>query len=282
MDEKERVKDNLTIIDGSSLIYSACYNVSTKEDKTDNFNEYKQTLTYYIESILKDTNADAYIIYGDQSTSYRKNLFDSFKANRITRPYLKFMFDLREYANKHLNFFNHKDLEADDLCLLTKNQFKDKYEVTIASKDSDLRQDVGKFFNYGIYRTTDYKIEDAFEELDIVQATINLWKAVLIKGHNNKFDYLDGCGEVCATNYLSNWKLTQYPYAVLQAFIYGISKEHGVKRNISGYGLNGGIDKFNKSFKQTYLFRYFSELESLGIELIFPEFSINLKNKPLW
>ena len=278
----EQPKENLTIIDGSSLIYSACHNVSNKEN-TDDFSQYKQTLEYYIDNILTDTKANKYIIFGDQNGSYRKRLFESFKANRIKRPYLKFMFDLREYANTNLNFFSHPDLEADDLCLLMHNKYQSQYAITIASKDSDLRQYSARFFNYGIYRTPDYNINDGFEFISPRIAYFNLWKSVLIKGHNNKFDYLDGCGEITAESYLEKWNIDQYPFAVLKAFIYGISKDKKVKRSINGYGLNKGIDKFNKSFKQTYLFRNMQEVLDLDIDLEFPELlDYSSKTKTIW
>ena len=70
------IKKKLTIIDGSSLIYSACYNTSIKEEKTDNFIYYKEALDFYIQSILEHTQADEYIVFGDENTSYRKSLFD--------------------------------------------------------------------------------------------------------------------------------------------------------------------------------------------------------------
>jgi len=269
--------DKLTIIDGSSLLYSASYNTSVKEEYTDDFLKYRETLNFYIESILEATEADKYIIFGDQVTSYRKKLFNTFKADRAKRPYMKFINDLMNYANTELDFFNHKDLEADDLCLLTHNKFKEEYDITIASKDSDLRQYSAKFFNYGIFRKSDYKEGDGFEEISISQARATLWKAVLIKGHNNKVDYLEGCGEKTAANYLKGWESNQFEYATLKAFIYGIDKDKdkNITRSVKGYGINKGIDKYNKSFKQTYLFRYLTELENLEIELDLPDFSVN-------
>lgn len=268
-------KKKLTIIDGSSLIYSASYNVSSKPDKTDDFFQYKQTLDYYLDKILDVTEADEYIIFGDGSSSYRKRLFDSFKADReVKKQYVKFKYDLLQYAIEHWGIYSHNDLESDDMCLITHNQFKNEYDITISAIDGDLRQYPAKFFNYGIFRKPDYNVKDGFETIDSDQANFNLWTQILQKGHNNKLDYLEGCGETCAKNYLLKFKSNQYPYAVLKAYIDGIPKQDGIRKEIPGYGTNVGIDKLSKSFKQTYLFRTQQELNELGIVFTVPEFKI--------
>jgi 5'-3' exonuclease len=264
-------KKNLTIIDGTSLIYSACYNTSVNNDKTDNFFYYKQTLDHYINSILEDSEANEYIIFGDSTSSYRKRLFDTFKADRVVKKqHIKFKNDLIQYAIEQWGLFINNDLESDDMCLLTHNMYKDGYNVTIASKDSDLRQYPAKFLNYGAYKSGDKSL--LFENITEDNAKFNLWKSVLQKGHNNKIDYLEGCGEVCAEKYLKVFKPSQYPYAVLKAYIDGIPKQDGIRKEIKGYGYNKGIDKFNNSFRQTYLFRNNFELDELGISFGVPEF----------
>jgi 5'-3' exonuclease len=265
------MEKKLTLIDATSLIYSACFNTNKNELYSDHFTHYKEALHFYIDNILRETKADEYILFGDERTSYRKSLFPTFKADR-KKPYMKFKSDLMHYAINELNFYTHSQLEADDLCLLANRYFKKEYDITIAAKDSDLKQDKGVFFNYGIFR----KNEDptlGFETLDINEANFKLWKAVLTKGHNNKIDYLEKCGDVCATNYLKAFNPPQYKFATLKAFIEGINKNDytDIKRNISGYGLNKGIEKFNNAFKQTYLFRYEHELHDLGIELDYIE-----------
>lgn len=278
-------KKNLTIIDVTSLIYSACYNCSIKEDTSDDFGTYKEAFDYYISSILEDTKANYYILFGDSNTSYRKKLFKSFKADR-PKPHIKFKSDLTKHAKDVWNMFIHNELEADDLCLITKNKYKDIYNVTIAAIDSDLQQEEGTFFNYSWRRPLYKKFGDAipndikekaFKNAFIVvtnyQAIFNLWIQVLIKGHNNKTDYLEGCGQETAINYFKSLMISPYKDATLNAFIYGINinREENIKRSVKGYGLNLGIDKFQKAFKQTYLFRNMEELTNLGIELILPK-----------
>lgn len=88
----------LTIIDFSSLLYSACYNCSVNEEKADNFEEYRNTLDFYVQNILDDTKADLYIAFGDDYTCFRKEEFKEFKGDRVNKAPLKFITDLRLYA----------------------------------------------------------------------------------------------------------------------------------------------------------------------------------------
>jgi 5'-3' exonuclease len=287
-------KGKITLIDGTSLIYSACYNSSIKEDATDDFSTYKEALEYYIQTILEETKADYYLIFGDDHSSFRKRLFKSYKADR-TRPHMKFKAELSHYAYEELGFIKHEDLEADDLCLLSKNILIntyaiDKDDIIIASKDSDIPQDEMIIFNYG-WKAPLYKkykdapipleelekgLKNAFRVVSKEEAEFNLWKQVLIKGHNNKLDYLEGCGDKTAEAYLTGFKplanFKPYEYVVLSAFINGIKidKDSGIKRNVDSYGLYKGIEKFANAFKQTYLLRNKSDLEQMGIQFEFP------------
>ncbi|MCP4255003.1 MAG: hypothetical protein GY775_16675 [Candidatus Scalindua sp.] len=283
------MKENLTLIDTTSLFYVVCSTTMNKFEITDNFQEYKDRLHTYIDNILEETKADKYILFGDGKSSFRKAKYPSVKSDRKFN-YLKFKNDLIQHALDSLDLFISESLESDDMCLIVNNELKSTYNVTIASIDSDLRQAEGIFYNYGWRRGLIAKyqslsqvpeevitetIEKSFEILSKDEADFNLWSQVLKAGHNNKKElgaFLKGCGESCATNYLKTWLPSQYKYAVLKAFIYGIdkNKDKGL-RTIKGYGNIDGIDKFNTSFQLSYLLRNLKEVESLGIEFKIPE-----------
>lgn len=175
-------------------------------------------------------------------------------------------------------------MEADDLVLLTSNMLDAKYDITIASKDGDLRQMKGKFYNYGwrqpIYKKypnpSDKQLEEglsnAFETLNEDEANFKLWTKVLIKGHNNKYHYLVRCGEVTAQNYMSMHPTSNRMVLTLRAFVNGIkaNKEHNIKQSVKGYGPLKGLDYFNKAFRQTYLLRTMEEIQSIGSEFTVP------------
>jgi 5'-3' exonuclease len=255
---------NLTIIDVSSLLYSTCY-VCGKDDnlQRNNFEYYKDSFDNRIFDILKYTDADKYLIFGDGYTSFRKQMYSTFKGKR-SKEHIQFMTDLKYYAIKKWNIYTSNILESDDLCLLHHNRYQDEYNVTIAAIDSDFNQYPAKFFNFGYYRKG-IQPEEAFTIVDEKEAEFNLWRQVIIKGHNDKIDYLKNCGEKCAEKYLSNYSINQYKLATLNAFIVGISKSiHKVRSNIKGYGLTKGIKKYSNAFVQTYLLR--TEEEALEID----------------
>ena len=276
------MKTKLNLIDFSSLYFSVCYNVSLTEH-TDNFAKYKETLDFYVNSILEDTETTNFICFGDGYSSFRKKEFSTFKDDRTAKVKMKFIKELKDYAEEKYKIITSNYFEADDLILIYHNYYKDKYDIIISSKDSDLRQYPALFYNYG-YRRSIYKksigkpseidlkegLERAFEDVSPKMADFNLWKNVLIKGHNNKSHHLDRCGEETAHNYLLVKDQSEYPNAVLTAFIEGIDKnKYPIKSTVKGYGLYKGIDYFEKSFKQTYLLRNLEESK-----LIYGDFEI--------
>lgn len=267
-------KERLVIIDTTSLIYSACYNTAEKSEHPEDFSYYKETLKFYLKNILHTTKAKKYILFGDAGSSYRKSMFTKFKADRSERStYIRFKYDLLHYARTELGLQEHPDLEADDMCLIAHNYYKDTYDVVIASKDSDLRQYPAVFFNYGLIVKDP---EHAWGTITEEQAKYNFWKSVLIKGHNNKQDYLEGCGVVTAEQYFAIGGLDlSTGTEVLFAYINGINVP-GVNRQIKGYGVFEGVRKFQNSVHQTYLFRHLQEIEALGITFEIPDVNNSL------
>lgn len=276
--------NKLTIIDFSSLLYSTCYNCSVDKDKADNFEEYRNTLDFYVQNIFDDTKADFYIAFGDDYTCFRKDEFKEYKADRASKDPLKFITDLRLYAIKRYNIIINDKLEADDMCLITANLLGDKYDVTIASKDGDLRQMKGLFYNYG-WRQAVYKkykvpsnkqlkegLRNAFETLSEDQGNFKLWAKVLVKGHNYKYHYLVRCGDVTAEKYLATYPTSNRMILVLRAFVNGIksTKTNNIKQSVKGYGLLKGIDYFNKAFRQTYLLQTVEEARLVGSDFEVP------------
>ena len=252
--------NTLTIIDTSPLLYSTCYTCNKEDEpRRNDFSHYTEIFDSYMTSILEETDANYFLAFGDGYTSFRKNTFSNFKGDR-KKPYTKFMLDLKLHAEKKWNIISSNILESDDLCVIHSNfynkyNFNDSNNMIIATIDSDLRQEKGKFFNFG-YRRKNIPVEEAFETVTYEQSIINLWSQVLSKGHNNKSDYLANCGEKCAEKYLKNFSINQLKLATLNAFIQGIDKKrYNVPRNIKGYGLALGIEKFSRAFKQTYLLR---------------------------
>lgn len=257
----------LVIIDISSIWYSVCYTCNKEDNpRKDDFTYYIKTLNLYVQTILDDTKATHFIAFGDGYTSFRKKLFSEFKGDR-TKKLPRFIRDLKTYGTDKWGVIYNNMLEADDLALIHRNELKDKFDkVIIAAIDSDLKQEEGIFYDYG-YRRKNLLLEDAFKTITREESRRNLWKQVIIKGHNNKLDYLEGCGKVCAVKYLDKYSIHQLRLATLNAFILGIDKKlHNVPKNIKGFGLMNGIDKFSKAFKQSYLLRSVREATEYDVK----------------
>lgn len=269
----------LVLIDTSSILYIVISNCSKDERTSDNFKAYKKHYDDFMQGILDDTGADYYIAFGDGWTSFRKQQYSEFKGDRKSKPTPKFMKDLKQYAKDKWNVVSSNIFESDDLCLIHAHWYRGTVvddlvftKVIVASPDSDLPQDEGTYFDYG-YRKKKISLKEAFLTINKDEAERRLWSRVIIKGHNNKLDYLVGCGIVCASKYLESYTPPQLKLATLNAYIQGIDKKkHGTPKNIKGYGLLKGVEKFRDSFVQTYLIRTFWEAKEIDpdFELVNP------------
>jgi hypothetical protein len=278
----------LTTIDFTPLIYKVLNNCGKDSKYKEDFSYYKQKLQEELDTILEVTKADYYYAFMDGETSFRKEKFDTFKGNRI-KSYVLFKSDLIHYAKEELKIIYSNIFESDDLCALYSNL---KYvqteedlvpdqlflgycnthrvdncnyanpDITIATIDSDFNQ-----LEATLYWNNNWQI------ITKEQSEFNLWKSVLIKGHNNKLDYLEGCGEDTANKYLEHHK-EDLSLAVLKAYMYGIDKllYPEVRKSIQGYGIIEGPIKFSRAYEQTYLLRTLEEFRKYdeNYELILP------------
>ncbi len=268
---------NLTLIDYSSAIYASSFRCATG-NSPDDFRHYKDTLDKMTDTILEETKADYYIAFGDGMSSFRKRMFSEFKGTRVEKKKeVMFLTDLKRHARDRWGTVISEDLEADDLCLIHKRHVKEIFPneevtVTIASIDSDLRQEEGYFYDYGYRRKRKGPPKEPFEYISSDQARLNLYMQVLMKGHNDKLDYLEGCGRETAIKYLAKFSPPQYAMATMHAFMHGIDKNiYDVHKSIHGYGEMKGVLKFGKSFQQSYLLKTAQEAEELGCNFTLAE-----------
>ena len=256
---------NLTIIDFTSLIYSASFN--TAKTGSELFTDYTDNLNFYLNNVLKDTNADAFIIFIDTHSSFCKEMYASYKATR-TKMYFKFLNDLTHYSKEVLGAISVDGLEADDLVLIHANEYKDLFNITIAYKDKDLLQMEGKFFDYKRYKNNQ-TIEEATIILTKEQADLNLYTQCLKGDSVDNIKGLIGCGEQTAKTYFQNVEVTFEN--TKEAFVKGIPKELGGR--FVGKSFYGIID-FYKAFNQVYLLRTQHEaaIKGLPFELVTPSY----------
>ena len=218
----------ITGIDADTILYLACY--SKEKEKT-----YIDVLTdcdAIINDILSSTQADYYVGYlTDGSFRYKIANQKPYKGNRIGIPKPKYFGIAKEYLLDEYKFITEKDLEADDLCIMTstyiKNQ-KEDIQYTIASPDKDLRQIHGLFY--------DYKKKE-FEEIDLQTAYKNLWRQVLTGDSGDNIQGLQGIGPVKADKILDNAETNNYREIVLNQYIETYGEYDGIVRFTEIYRL---------------------------------------------
>lgn len=252
--------EKLTIIDTTSLIFSACV---TLGDDTDNYKKAKKNFDKWFEDILIETEADCYIAFTDQS-SFRRDLLPSYKADRkALKP--KFFSALKRDCCEKWGIVSNQVIESDDLCLINHNYYKNDFDCTIAAIDGDLRQYPAKFYNYK--KNKKEGVED-FEEITEDEANMTLWQFVLAGSHNG-LKGLKGCGEGTATGYLGNFKPSQYTAAVMAAYVKGINKNtFNTSRSVKGLGMFSGLVEFNTNFISSYLLRTEEEAKQFTEEKV--------------
>ena len=265
---------NLTIIDFTPLVYKILHRCSKDENRKEDFSFYRESLVIELNLILEVTKADYYYCFTEGNTSFRKQLFNHFKADR-QKSYVLFKNDLIKWAKDNLGLIYDDYLESDDYCAFYAGvDYIKLFSVsgvcitnkTICTIDGDFKQIPGNHYNYNTKE---------FFTVTKEEAEFNLWQQVLIKGHNNKLDYLERCGEDTAIKYLNKWK-KNLRLGTLKAFMDGINKKDypDIRSSINGYGIAEGTAKFSRAYIQAYLLKNIDEIIKIN-----PEFELKLPMK---
>lgn len=133
-------KTNLTILDADSLCWILSYKFRNKETLSKlNLSE----VNLFVKDILSTTKADFYIGFvGGEGKNFRKYLDPQYKGNRPELPefFVKHGPTIKQILLDIWKFIPTSHIEADDACSICANELKDKYNITVASPDKDLRQ----------------------------------------------------------------------------------------------------------------------------------------------
>lgn len=146
MSKELKVKDNLTIIDADFIIFCTAYTKDGEEEKS--LEETLEATDDFIRQILIRTKGQYYIGCLTQGKCFRYKINPQYKANRVYKTKLPFYMEVKEHMRAKWGFIYNEELEADDLCAIAKKQFKDDYNVIIASPDKDMLNLEGVNYNY--------------------------------------------------------------------------------------------------------------------------------------
>lgn len=178
---------NLTIMDLDSIVYIIAYNYENKVVSATSIIDIETETEAFIDDIIDKTNATSYIGFYQKEghTNYRLNIDPNYKANRPPSPdfiqtwrkYIHAMFD------KHPGIVGLNTIESDDAVSICHYAFKDRYSITLAHVDKDLKCIPGTHHHYRNKKF--YTITDE-------EGLLN-FKCQVLTGDSN--DNVIGCGK---------------------------------------------------------------------------------------
>jgi len=245
--EGEKMK--VCIMDSDSIIFYVCH--QKKEEPEKSLEEIKQKLDLWLLDIFGKTYSTHYIMYLTEGLSFRKEIFTEYKANRKDKEKPKYFNEIKEYLKEKYKASSYPKLEADDLCVITKNYFQkeeDKtalykesnpWEVFISSPDKDLLNLEGEHYDY---RKGEWKFTTDDEALYYLFGSM-LWGD---SGDNVKG--IPGVGVKGVEKIFKDIEIQDVPLVVLQVYI-------------QQYGESLGIENYYKTYKALKILNHHEEFE---------------------
>lgn len=225
--------NNLSIIDGDSIIYLSCYN-KDMELFTKTHNDVFKCIDNYIKDILVKTESIHYTGFlSDGSFRYDIAKQKPYKGNRSTLEKPKYFSLAKSYLIDEYKFKIVKPYEADDLCIMSATTLNSlgEYNPIICTPDKDLKQIAGTFYNYKKQELVTITREEAYK---------NLWRQVLTGDSGDNIQGVKGLGDVRANKILENSK--DYASTVLQVYMDYYGEYKGILAYTENYQLVKMID----------------------------------------
>jgi DNA polymerase-1 len=145
-------KQNVTIIDADSIVWTVAYKFRDKKIK----NLLLISVKSFIIDILEKTKANKYIGFlgskdPNREPNFRFKIDPEYKSNRPEEPswLVKWRPVIYDELVNSFGFQLIDGMEVDDACSIAANMLRDEYNVTVASPDKDLKQipDI-TYYNY--------------------------------------------------------------------------------------------------------------------------------------
>lgn len=140
----KRENGPVALIDGDGIIFRQ---MSSKDALNKDWYDLREDVDDKFHSILDKLGTDRFRIYLTSRTSFRKELYPSYKANRkkVVIPYLS---DMYKYTIDQWDAYTMDKLEADDCVSIDALDLrKKKIPYVVVSIDSDLDQIPGRHLN---------------------------------------------------------------------------------------------------------------------------------------
>lgn len=185
------------LLDADSLVYSCCYGVESAEEAKDKLDSYIHNIIASIEEV-HGTADNIEIYHGQDQKNFRKDIVDTYKANRSpVKPdffsevsdYIKFFFDALTAPN---------GLEVDDVVSMRWKELTNQGEFCIiAAIDKDYLQLPATIYSWAGKRI-------GFTEVSEEDAMRNFWTQMIVGDSSDNVNYIKGKGIKFSEKYLED------------------------------------------------------------------------------
>lgn len=245
--QSNKMNQRINIIDADSLIFYTSFNKKDKPEKT--FEECKVLTDKFLEHIFKLTRSTHYVLYLTVGHSFRKEVLPEYKANRKKDGLPENFHRIKDYLVTDYKARYYHTLESDDLCVISKKYYQNKYpdaEVFISSPDKDLCQLPGKAFNY---RSNKW-IESTERESEI-----SFWSDMISGQPGDNVKGLPNHGPKAAEKLFKGTSVQDLPKVVFNKYIDLMGPKEGIQSYYRNYTVLSLIDthtEFENSIQEPF------------------------------
>ncbi len=212
--------ETTALIDADSLIYMTCY---CKPDEPKTLDDCKFIISRLIQDIIDNTKANKFILFLTIGKGFRYKVYPAYKSNRKSEKPAHFT-EVKQFLIDKYNAIHHPELEADDLCLISKKQIPDSF---ICAVDKDILKLEGTHYNYK---------SNVWVETTKEQALLYFWTSMITGDTVDFIKGIPGKGEKFAEKLFKEIEDIGYLALVMREYI-------------SHFGEYEGISEFAKNYK---------------------------------
>jgi 5'-3' exonuclease len=230
----------ICLLDCDSILYIVCHNKKDEVEKT--LEEVKQKLDEFISDIFIKTESTHYLIFLTLTKSFRSYYYTQYKSNRKGREKPKFFTEITNYLLEKYQAVWYNELEADDLCLITRDCLNDHLEnfAFISSPDKDILHLEGTHYNYRIGDWVSTTKEEAQKYF---------WTSMLVGDSADGIKGIPGMGPKGAEELLKERQSTSYCPLVLIEYRDNFGEYEGIQQFYNNFQALYILDK-HKDYEQ--------------------------------
>ena len=187
----------IVLIDADSLIWSSCY--KAKEQETDSgFHsiedaklKFDEVFFSIVNQIEETYELDKVMTFAGSKGNFRKQISDTYKANRIARDIPPILNELQDYVISTYEAKQGYGIETDDLVATYWKNLSETFgrnEVLIVSIDKDYKQLPCLIYNYHLKHQCYYDIDEQ-------EAKYNFYEQMIMGDTSDNVNFCKGYGK---------------------------------------------------------------------------------------